>query len=150
MRLGRKPVAPAHILPMNWLPGFFTGKRAVPRYRVGNDRFPALVDMIALTHVCSYNVVTLKGSAMATDSIVRARIDAATKMEAAAVLAGMGMSVSDAIRILLTKVAREHTLPFDVRPNADTIAAMEEARRGNLPSFATVTDLMADLNRAED
>ncbi len=106
--------------------------------------------MVAFAHVCSYNVGTLKGNAMATDSIVRARIDAATKTEAAAVLAGMGMSVSDAIRILLTKVAREHTLPFDVRPNADTIAAMEEARRGNLPSFATVTDLMADLNRAED
>ncbi len=115
-----------------------------------NDRFLALVDMVAFAHVCSYNVGTMKGSAMATDSIVRARIDAATKTEAAAVLAGMGMSVSDAIRILLTKVAREHTLPFDVRPNVDTIAAMEEARRGNLPSFATVTDLMADLNRAED
>ena len=87
---------------------------------------------------------------MATDSIVRARIDAATKAEASAVLADMGMSVSDAIRILLTKVAREHTLPFDVRPNAETVAAMEEARRGNLPSFASVSDLMADLNRAED
>ncbi len=87
---------------------------------------------------------------MRTDSIVRARIDAATKAEAAAVLAGMGMSVSDAIRILLTKVAREHTLPFDLRPNAETVAAMEEARRGDLPSFDTVSDLMADLNRAED
>ena len=83
---------------------------------------------------------------MATDSIVRARIDATTKAEASAVLAGMGMSVSDAIRMMLTKVAREHTLPFDIRPNAETVAAMEEARRGNLPSFANVPDLMADLN----
>lgn len=49
-----------------------------------------------------------------------------------------------------TKVACEHTLPFDVRPNAETVAAMEEARRGNLPSFASVSDLMADLTRAED
>lgn len=87
---------------------------------------------------------------MAADSIVRARIDASTKSEAAAVLAEMGMSVSDAIRMMLTKVAREHTLPFDVRPNAETVAAMEEARRGSLPSFATVSDLMADLDRAED
>lgn len=86
----------------------------------------------------------------AADSTVRARIDLATKAEAAAVLASMGMSVSDAIRIMLTKIAREHSLPFDVRPNAETIAAMEEARRGNLPSFATVSDLMADLRRAED
>lgn len=88
---------------------------------------------------------------MATaDSIVRARIDATTKQEATAVLAGMGLSVSDAIRLMLAKVARERTLPFDVRPNGETIAAMEEARRGNLPSFASVSDLMADLNRADD
>jgi DNA-damage-inducible protein J len=87
---------------------------------------------------------------MATDSIVRARIDAATKAAASAVLAGMGMSMSDAIRILLTKVAHENTFPFDLRPSAETIAAMEEARRGNLPAFATVADLMAELNRAED
>lgn len=88
---------------------------------------------------------------MATvDSIVRARIDAATKQEAAAVLAGMGLSVSDAIRLMLAKVARERTLPFDVRPNAETVAAMEEARRGNLPSFSSTSDLMADLNRADD
>lgn len=88
---------------------------------------------------------------MATaDSIVRARIDATTKQEAAAVLAGMGLSVSDAIRLMLAKVARERTLPFDVRPNSETVAAMEEARRGNLPSFSSVSDLMADLNRADD
>ncbi len=88
---------------------------------------------------------------MATaDTVVRARIDATTKREAAAVLAGMGLSISDAIRLMLAKVAREHTLPFDVRPNAETIAAMEEARRGSLPSFASVAALMADMDRAED
>jgi DNA-damage-inducible protein J len=91
---------------------------------------------------------------MATaDSIVRARIDTATKQEAAIVLAGMGLSVSDAIRLMLRRVAREHTLPFDVRPNAETIAAIEEARRdgekGLLPRFDTTADLMAHLN-AED
>lgn len=86
----------------------------------------------------------------AADSIVRARIDATTKQEAAAVLAGMGLSMSDAIRLMLTKVARERTLPFDVRPNSETIAAMTEAQRGNLPSFASASDLMSDLNRADD
>jgi len=84
------------------------------------------------------------------DSVVRARIDTATKREATAVLAGLGLSVSDAIRLMLAKVANEHTLPFDVRPNAETIAAMEEARRGDPPGFATISDLMADLTRAED
>lgn len=85
-----------------------------------------------------------------SNAVVRARIDATTKQEATAVLAGMGLSVSDAIRLMLAKVARERTLPFDVRPNAETLAAMEEARQGNLPSFGSVADLMTDLNRADD
>lgn len=84
---------------------------------------------------------------MATNALVQARIDGAVKEEAATVLAAMGLTVSDAVRLLLTKVAREHTLPFDLLvPNAETIAAMKEARRGKLPSFATVEELMADLN----
>ena len=51
---------------------------------------------------------------------------------------------------MLTRVAREKALPFEpLVPNIDTIEAMKEARNGGLKSFATVEDLMADLN-AED
>ena len=84
---------------------------------------------------------------MATNALVQARIDGAVKDEAAAVLAAMGLTVSDAVRLLLTKVAHDHALPFDpLIPNEETIAAMKEARRGNLPSFSTVEELMANLN----
>lgn len=84
---------------------------------------------------------------MPANAIVRARIDERTKEEAAVVLAAMGLTVSDAFRILLTRIAREKALPFEpLVPNAETIAAMHEARRGKLPSFATVDELMADLN----
>jgi DNA-damage-inducible protein J len=84
---------------------------------------------------------------MAANALVQARIDGAVKDEAAAVLAAMGLTVSDAVRLLLTKVAREHALPFDpLIPNEETIEAMKEARRGNLPSFANVGELMTDLN----
>ncbi len=84
---------------------------------------------------------------MAANALVQARIDSVVKEEAAAVLAAMGLTVSDAVRLLLTKVARDHTLPFDLlNPNAETIKAMKQARRGNLPSFTTVKGLMADLN----
>jgi DNA-damage-inducible protein J len=84
---------------------------------------------------------------MAANALVQTRIDRAIKDEAAIVLAAMGLTVSDAVRLLLTKVAREHALPFDpLIPNAETIVAMKEARRGNLSSFATVEELMADLN----
>jgi len=70
---------------------------------------------------------------MAANQLVQTRIDGAIKEEAAAVLAAMGLTVSDAVRLLLTRIAREHALPFDpLIPNATTIAAMMDARRGNL------------------
>ena len=79
--------------------------------------------------------------------VVQARIDRAVKEEAAAVLATMGLTVSGALRLLLTKVAHEKALPFaPLVPNAATIEAMREARRGNLPQFATVEDLFDDLH----
>ena len=84
---------------------------------------------------------------MSANVVVRARIDEHIKEEATAVLAAMGLTVSDAFRIMLTRVAREKALPFEpLVPNAATIEAMKEARRGGLKSFATVEDLMVDLN----
>ena len=76
---------------------------------------------------------------MAANALVQARIDGAVKEEAAAVLASMGLTVSDAVRLLLTKVAKEHALPFDpLSPNGETVEAMKEARRGKLQSFEDV------------
>lgn len=87
---------------------------------------------------------------MAANQLVQTRIDGAIKEEAAAVLAAMGLTVSDAVRLLLIKVAREKALPFEpLIPNATTIEAMKEARKGNLPRFASVEALMDDL-RAGD
>jgi DNA-damage-inducible protein J len=87
---------------------------------------------------------------MAANQLVQTRIDGEVKAEAAAVLAAMGLTVSDAVRLLLTKVAREKALPFEpLIPNETTIAAMKEAREGKGKRFATVEDLMADLH-AED
>ena len=50
---------------------------------------------------------------MTTGNIVRTKIDGDIKREASTVLAGMGMSVSDAVRLLLTRIARDKALPFD-------------------------------------
>lgn len=87
---------------------------------------------------------------MSANAVVRARIDEHIKEEATIVLASMGLTVSDAFRIMLTRIAREKSLPFEpLVPNAETIEAMKEARSGNLPSFTTVEDLMADLNAAD-
>ncbi|MCY4573744.1 MAG: type II toxin-antitoxin system RelB/DinJ family antitoxin [Gemmatimonadetes bacterium] len=84
---------------------------------------------------------------MPANHLVQARVDRAVKEEAAAVLAAMGLTVSGAVRLLLTKVAHEKPLPFaPLIPNEDTIEAMREARRGNLPHFSNVEDLCDDLN----
>ena len=84
---------------------------------------------------------------MATTTMVHVRIDQRTKVRATKALAAMGLSVSDAVRVLLTRVAAEQALPFNVQvPNAATAAAMKEARRGGLKSFDSTADLLADLN----
>jgi DNA-damage-inducible protein J len=84
---------------------------------------------------------------MAIDTVVRARISGEVKDEAAHVLGQMGLSISDAIRLLMVRIAREKALPFDVKvPNAETVAAMQEARRGKGKTFNSVADLMKDLN----
>ncbi len=84
---------------------------------------------------------------MAANQLVQARIDGAIKEEAAAVLATMGLTVSDAVRLLLTRVARDHALPFEpLIPNEVTVAAMMEARAGNLPSAKSIPELMAALH----
>ena len=84
---------------------------------------------------------------MTANSVVRARINEQIKEEATVVLSAMGLTVSDAFRILLTRVAREKALPFEpLIPNEATIAAMKELREGKGTRFATVDALMADLN----
>jgi DNA-damage-inducible protein J len=84
---------------------------------------------------------------MPANAVVRARIDERIKEEATVVLASMGLTVSDAFRMMLTRIAREKALPFEpLVPNKETIQAMKEARGGNLPSFASPDELMADLN----
>ena len=87
---------------------------------------------------------------MAENAVVRARINGLIKEEASAVLAAMGLTASDAFRMMMTRIARDKALPFEpLVPNAETIAAIREARRDDLERFDSVDDLMADLN-AED
>lgn len=87
---------------------------------------------------------------MAANAVVRARIDETIKDEATVVLASMGLTVSDAFRLMLTRVAREKALPFEpLIPNETTIAAMREARAGNLPRVDTVDELLAELHAGD-
>jgi DNA-damage-inducible protein J len=78
-----------------------------------------------------------------TNTVVRARIDEQTKDEAAAVLATIGLTVSDAFRLMMVRIAQDKALPFEpLIPNADTVAAMKEARRGKLKRHANAATLL--------
>jgi DNA-damage-inducible protein J len=80
-------------------------------------------------------------------AMIHVRVDQNLKTNAAVALDAMGLSLSDAVRLLLTRIAAEQALPFEVRvPNAVTRAAMEEVRRGGLPSVSSVAELMDQLN----
>jgi DNA-damage-inducible protein J len=84
---------------------------------------------------------------MAANSVVRARIDERIKNEAAAVLAAMGLTVSDAFRLMMVRIAKEKILPFDpLVPNDATIEAMRAARRAELTTAGAAEGLLASLN----
>ncbi len=81
------------------------------------------------------------------NSVVRARIDQKIKDEAAAVLASIGLTASDAFRMMMVRIAAEKRLPFEpLVPNAETIEAMKAARAGDLVTVGGVDDLLTDLN----
>lgn len=84
-------------------------------------------------------------------SMLHVRIDDETKVQAQKALKSMGMSVSDAVRIFLTRVVAEQAIPFDVRvPNQVTHAALEEADqliKAKKTHFDTAEDLFNDLEK---
>lgn len=83
---------------------------------------------------------------MSTDSVVRARIDSDTKARATAALEAMGLSVSDAIRLLMLRIADEQRLPFAVQvPNSTTVKAMEELESGKGQRFNSEQELFNNL-----
>jgi len=83
---------------------------------------------------------------MNADTVVRARIDSDTKARATEALQAMGLSVSDAIRLLLLRVADEKRLPFDVKvPNAETVKAVKELEQGKGRRFDSAEALFRDI-----
>jgi DNA-damage-inducible protein J len=83
---------------------------------------------------------------MAT-SMVHIRVDEKVKTKASKALAAMGLTVSDAVRLLLTRVAAEKAMPFEVRvPNRETLAAIEAGERGEVFRASSVAKMMAKLN----
>jgi DNA-damage-inducible protein J len=83
--------------------------------------------------------------------MVHVRIDETIKQQASETLQAMGLSLSDAVRVFLTRVVADKQIPFDLRaPNSDTLAAMKEADEiaaSRMVRFATVDDLINDIEK---
>ena len=82
---------------------------------------------------------------MAT-TMVHVRIDEKTKRRAAKNLSAMGISVSDAVRMLLVRVAAENALPFEVKaPNPTTVRALRASVKGKAKRYDSAEALFKDL-----
>ncbi len=93
-----------------------------------------------------YNVY-LGAEKLMASSMVHIRVDGKVKAKAAKTLAAMGLTVSDAVRLLLTRIASEKALPFDVRvPNRETASAIAAGERGEVSRASSIDAMMADLN----
>ena len=85
---------------------------------------------------------------MATTTMVHVRMDEKIKKQATKALTRMGLSVSDAVRVFLTRVAADKELPFDLKvPNAETRTAMEEARAMSRARFVSADDQLRELDK---
>jgi DNA-damage-inducible protein J len=83
---------------------------------------------------------------MGATAIVQATVDSTLKEQASAVLAEIGMTVDDALRLLLTQVVEEHDLPLLMHiPNDETIAAMREADSGAGKRYSSLEELFKDM-----
>lgn len=84
---------------------------------------------------------------MAQNDVVRARIDGDTKQAAMDVLDAMGLTISDAFRMMVKRIATEQALPFDpLVPNKETISAMQDARKGKTHKVNDTDTLFQELN----
>lgn len=88
---------------------------------------------------------------MPRSTMLHVRIDDEIKTQATEALAGMGLSVSDAVRILLKRVVNDQAFPLELKvPNAQTRAAMEEARamsKSRIARFESADTLINDLEK---
>ncbi|HEY5106066.1 MAG TPA: type II toxin-antitoxin system RelB/DinJ family antitoxin [Caulobacteraceae bacterium] len=87
---------------------------------------------------------------MSENAVVRARIDGRIKDEASVVLSAMGLTVSDAFRLMMMRIAAEKALPFEpLVPNPETVEAMLAARRGEMVTVGAPERLLASLNAGD-
>jgi len=78
---------------------------------------------------------------------VRAEVEEQVRAEATVVLATFGLTWSEVFRLMLIRIAKDKTLPFEpLIPNAETIEAMQAVERGEVATAGSIDDLFEMLN----
>lgn len=87
---------------------------------------------------------------MTANALVSVRISEDVKKQASAVLAGAGLTISDVIRMTLTKIASEQRFSFDYQPNAETARVLQAMQEGREPMHRadSIESLMEQLNES--
>jgi DNA-damage-inducible protein J len=86
---------------------------------------------------------------MTETTMVHVRVNGKIKAQATRALTAMGLSVSDAVRVLLTRIAADKKLPFELKvPNAETRAAMNEARTMSKARFPNVDEIIREIDES--
>lgn len=81
---------------------------------------------------------------------VKSRIEPSVKKEATKYLKQYDISLSHGIKLFLLEVVAAKGLPFDLRPNKETLAAMEEIEKGGLKTYSSYEDMMKDIDDEND
>ena len=89
---------------------------------------------------------------MSHSTMLHVRVDDEIKAQASEALAAVGLSVSDAVRILLKRVVNDQAFPLELKvPNAETRAAMVQARammKARAARFDAADALIDELEKA--
>ena len=89
---------------------------------------------------------------MARTAMLHVRVDNEIKAQASEALEAMGLSVSDAVRILLKRVISDQEFPLELKvPNARSRAAIKESRaltKARGARFDSARALLDDLEKA--
>ena len=134
------------VVPPIFCPKIFGVQRCPLRGFFSLDEFFALdFPDVNIASLCSNELQLPRGEHMATNELVRARVSSTVKNEAAKVLASMGLTVSDACRITLTRIATEKRLPFNAEPNEISLAAIREIDEGKGIHYSSSEALFEDL-----
>jgi DNA-damage-inducible protein J len=84
---------------------------------------------------------------MVASRMVQARVPGEIQDIANQVIQASGLTVSDVVRVLMTRIAQDKAIPSALfQPNAETLEAFAEVERGDLKRFDSVDALFADLH----